>query len=116
MRSFASPGQLHSPPVSRASEAQADDGGAATATVLGGVREGDDEGVAREQRLDGRALHADALAVDQANLDEAARVRGLQVVVNDVADVAGQEAVEVERVLDGQGDRLVVRTHAARSL
>jgi hypothetical protein len=52
------------------------------------------------------ALHADAAAVDQPNLAEAARVGLVQILVDDGADVLGPEGVQVERVLDRQVDGL----------
>jgi len=45
--------------------------------------------------------------VDQPDLVEAARVGGLQVFLDHRGDVARREGVQVERVLDGEGDGLL---------
>jgi len=52
------------------------------------------------------ALHADAAAVDEPNLAEAACLGLVQILVDDGADVLGPEGVQVERVLDRQVDGL----------
>src|SRR6185503_18651808 len=51
-------------------------------------------------------LGADALAVDDAHLAEAARRRLLKVLAHHRPDIARGERVEVEGVLDRQDDRL----------
>src|SRR5881227_1970085 len=60
-----------------------------------------------EQRPHDPALDADAATVDQPHLREAARVRGLEVLGDDGRDVARRERVQVQRVLDREGDGLV---------
>ena len=56
--------------------------------------------MAREERLDDGALHADAAAVDQPHLGEAARVGRDQVLVDDGGNVGGTERVQIEGILD----------------
>src|SRR5256712_843231 len=53
------------------------------------------------------ALDADAAAVDQPHLREAARVGGLEVLGDDGRNIARGKRVQVERVLDRDPDRLV---------
>src|SRR5437016_12784895 len=60
-----------------------------------------------EQRPHDPALDADAAAVDQPHLREAARVGGLEVLGDDGRNVARGKRVQVERVLDRDPDRLV---------
>ena len=60
-----------------------------------------------EQRPDDPALDADAAAVDQPHLAEPAHVGGLEVLGDDRRDVARDERVQVEGVLDRDPDGLV---------
>ena len=60
-----------------------------------------------EQRLHDSSLHADAAAVDQPDFPEAARVRRAKILVDDGRDVARGKRVEVERVLDRDGNGFV---------
>ena len=60
-----------------------------------------------EQRLDDRSLHADAAAMDQPHLTEAACLRRAEVFVDDRGHVTRQERVEIEAVLDRELDRIV---------
>jgi hypothetical protein len=61
-----------------------------------------------EQSLDRRALGAGTAPVDQADLAKTPRVGRVQVVVDHRADVSWRERVEVERILDGDLDGLVL--------
>ncbi|HEX5814243.1 MAG TPA: hypothetical protein VF010_02860, partial [Methylomirabilota bacterium] len=45
--------------------------------------------------------------MDDPDLEEAARVRRTQILVDDRGDVAGQEGMEIEAVLDRQLDGVV---------
>jgi hypothetical protein len=56
--------------------------------------------VPAQERLHRRPLHADPAAVDDPDLAEAARLRRAQVLVDDRGDVAGQEGMQIEAVLD----------------
>jgi hypothetical protein len=80
--------------------------GAAAAAILRRVGVAGHQRMAGQQGLDAGALHADAAAMDQPHLGEAPGVGGDQVLVDDGADVLGAEGVEIERVLDGDVDRL----------
>jgi hypothetical protein len=86
--------------------AQPDQRGAAAAALLRRVGIARHQRMAGQERLDAGALHADAAAVDQPHLGEAAGVGGDQVLVDDGADVRGVERVEIEGVLDRELDRL----------
>ena len=57
--------------------------------------------------MDDRALDADAAAVDQADLTEAAFVSRPKVLLDHRRDVARGERVQVERVIDRKRNRLV---------
>ena len=61
-----------------------------------------------EDALDDLALHADPPAVDQANLDEAAGLSGVQIFRDDRRHVARRERVQVECVFDRDADRLIL--------
>lgn len=87
---------------------EADERRAAAPALGRSVGEGRDERVLREERLDDGTLDADAAAVDQPHFAEAARLRRLQVLVDDRRYVARLERVEIEGVLDRQLDGLVV--------
>ena len=63
--------------------------------------------MAGEERLDDGTLHADAAAVDQPHLPEAAGVRRAKIVVDDRGHVARQERVEIEAILDRELDGFV---------
>src|SRR5437899_12698096 len=68
-----------------------------------------------EQRPHDPALDADAAAVDQPHLREAARVGGLEVLGDDGRNVARGKRVQVERVLDRDPDRLVAYSRGPAS-
>ena len=68
--------------------------------------------MAREERLDDGALHADAAAVDQPHFGKPSGMRGVQVFGDDRGDVARRERVEIERILDRDADRLVVERYS----
>jgi hypothetical protein len=65
-------------------------------------------GVAGQQRADDLALDADAAAVNQADLPEAAGVRRVEVFGDDRGDVTRREGVQVEGVLDRDANGLGV--------
>ena len=67
---------------------------------LGRVVERAHEGVPLELLLHDAALHAVAAAVDQPHFAQAGGVGGGQVLVDDRADVARVEGVEIERGFD----------------
>lgn len=69
---------------------------------------GFDEVERLQERANALALHADAAAVDQAHLAEAAGVGFEEVVAGDVADLVRAERMQIERVGDRDLDRLVV--------
>jgi len=60
-----------------------------------------------QEGLHDRALDSTATAVDQADFREAASVGGFQIVVDHARHVARRERVEVERLLDRDGDGLL---------
>ena len=64
--------------------------------------------MAREQALHDRALNADAPAMNQTYLGEPALVRGRQVIVDHRRNIARRERMQVEGVLDGDRDGVVV--------
>jgi len=64
------------------------------------VHEGGNQRMGRQKRLHAGPLHADAAAMDQPDLGEAARVGSDQVFVDDRADVLRPERVQVERIFD----------------
>jgi hypothetical protein len=80
--------------------------GAAPTALLGRVGIAGHQRMAGQEGLHAGPLHADAAAVDQPHLGEAPGVGGNQVLVDDRANVLGAEGVEIERVLDGDVDRL----------
>lgn len=62
----------------------------------------------REQRPNDRALHTDALPVDQAHLPEPTGGSRVEVFLHHRRDVARPKGMKVEVVLDRDRDRLVV--------
>lgn len=56
--------------------------------------------MAIERGLHELPLDADPLAVDDADLAEAGRVSGVEIIVQDGFDVARREGMEIERVAD----------------
>jgi hypothetical protein len=80
-----------------------------------GVVKGFDEVERGQELADVLALHADAAAVDQADLTEALRTRFDEVVAGHVADLVRAEGVEVERVGDRDLDGVVVVGHESIS-
>ena len=80
-------------------------GGAPAAELAGGVAEGADPGVALEQGAHGAALSARAATVDDAHAAEAAGSGLIEIVADDVGDVARSERVQVENVGDRELDR-----------
>ena len=80
-------------------------GGAPAAGFERRVAEGLHPRVAGEQRAHGLALHADPLAVDDAQLAEPLLPRRLEVLPHDVRHLGRPEAVQVEHVGDRQLDR-----------
>jgi hypothetical protein len=58
--------------------------------------------------LDPFPLHADASPVDESHLPESAFARRDQILERCVANFSGTKGMEVERVLDGDRDRLVL--------
>jgi hypothetical protein len=75
---------------------------------FGCVPEFRDERVPIERLLHDAALHAAPAAVDEANLAQARRVRGVHVLVHNGFDVAGCEGVQIQRAFDRD-----VMSHAA---
>ena len=88
--------------------AKADDRGPGATTFRRRVAEADDQRMPGQQRLDDGALHPDSPPVDQPDFAEPALVGGPEVLLDDRRNVARGEGVEVERVLDGDADGLVV--------
>jgi hypothetical protein len=72
--------------------------------VLGGVSETDHALVARQKRAHRLALHADPLAVDDANRREAGGDSVVEVGQDDFALVLRREAVKIEYVLERKLD------------
>ena len=70
------------------------------------VSEVGDEGMAREHGANDRALHPAAASVDQAHLAEATAVDSLQIVGDHGGNIGRREGVQVERILDGDGNGL----------
>ena len=64
--------------------------------------------------MDLGALDALTLAVDQPDLPESRLAGRLEVGLDDGRDLRRPEGMQVERVLDGDDDRLVALRHAAR--
>ena len=58
--------------------------------------------------MDRGALHPDAATVNQADLAESPLVGRLQILVDHRSHVPRRERVQIERVLDGNPNRLVV--------
>jgi hypothetical protein len=71
-----------------------------------GVGEAGDQGVAREHGADDRPLHATTASVDEADLAEAPGVNRFQIVGDDGRDVGRSEGMQVERILDRDGNGL----------
>src|SRR5207248_1876405 len=78
--------------------------GPAPAALLGRIGVARDERMGGQERLHAGALHADAAAVDQPDLGEAAGMGGDQVFVDDGADVLRAEGMQVERILGWEGN------------
>lgn len=92
--------------------AELDDGGAESAKGGAGVGEAEDLGVVGEEGVHGAAEVADALSVDEADLEEALVLTRGEVLEDNVLDVAWLEAMEVEGAVDGEvggGEELVRR-------
>lgn len=89
--------------VSGAEWAEGDEG-RAEAVGAGGF----DGRVTGQDELDAAALDALAPAVDDADLVKACLLRLVEVLLDDGGDVAGGEVVEIDRLLDGHHDRIVV--------
>jgi hypothetical protein len=70
--------------------------------------------MAGQERLHDRALHAAAPAMDEPYLDEGPGAGGRQVFLHDGRDVARVKRVQIEGVLDRDGDGLVVVQRSAR--
>jgi hypothetical protein len=71
------------------------------------VPEFDDETMAFERGLNGRALNAASTAVDQAHFLEARGGGGFDVLVDDGDDVCRSKRVKVQLALDGNPDRSI---------
>ena len=96
-------------PSTRARSAtQADNRGAGTPALGRRIGEAGDERMAGEDRLHDLPLDADAAAMDQPHLDEPSGVSGVEILGDDRGDVTRREGVQVERILDGDADGLVV--------
>src|ERR1035437_2310495 len=92
--------------------AQMDDGRAPT-TVLRMVQgKGDDFRVLGEDRVNGALQVADALAVNDPHLEDAALLARRQVVRHEVFDLARFERVQVQHTVDGKLDGLVHRSRS----
>ena len=71
---------------------------------------GGDFGVLGQDRVDGAAQIADALAVNDPHLEDAALPARRQVVRHQVLDLARTERVQVQHAVNGQLDGLVHRS------
>src|SRR6185503_6534040 len=68
----------------------------------------EDERMPREEAMDDRPMDAPPKPVDQAHLREASPGRLAEILLDDGRDVPGREGVQVEGVLDGQDDRILI--------
>ena len=68
--------------------------------------------ISPQERAHGLPLHADPLAVDDAQGAQALLIGRVEVVPHEVGDLRRPEAVEVEHVGDGQLDGFVARQRA----
>ena len=66
-----------------------------------------------ERRVHGGALHPDSPSVHQAHLAQSGLGRGADVLLDDGADVARREGMEVELRLDRYGVRWVMVVHTS---
>ena len=95
---------------------------APAAAVGGRLLETQDVRAAREVHVHAVALHAAPAPVDDAHLAQSALGGRLEIGVDELADVARREVVEVERVADRDLDRLagkrliLVFRHADRTV
>ena len=94
------------------SATEADDRGAGTPALGRRIGEAGDERMAGEDRLHDLALDADATAMDQPHFGEPSGVSGLEILGDDRGDVTRREGVQVERILDGDADGLVVACYS----
>ena len=65
-----------------------------------------------EDRLHDLPLDADAAAMDQPHLGEPSGMSGVEILGNDRGDVTRSEGVQIERILDGDADGLVVSCYS----
>src|SRR5262249_5630795 len=79
---------------------------APAAAIAGRLLEALDVRAPRQRAVHARALHASAAPVDHAHLAEAALRGGLEIALDHALDLARQEAVQIERVLDRDHDRI----------
>src|SRR5256886_10885052 len=71
--------------------------------------------MARQHPTDDLTLGAGAPAVDQPDLAKPTRHRGIQVLRDDGGHVTRSEGVQIESVLDRDGNGRVVLAHARRA-
>jgi len=72
--------------------------------------------MARQHGVDDRALDADAAAVNQTDLAQAARVSRDDVLLDDGGDVPRHERMQIKRVLDRDRNRLVLDDTASSAV
>lgn len=65
----------------------------------------------RQQGMHGLALRADALAVDDAHLQDVALQASFEIVPHNILDLLGPEGVQVQRAVDGKFDRIGHEEH-----
>jgi len=90
-----------------------DEGCAGAAVGLAGQRKGDDIGVPAEEGVHGLAELSDALAVDEAHLEDSCAAAFGEVFEYDFLHVGGAEGMKVQHAINGNAEWFIHNSKCA---